>query len=421
MKTLRVVLLLVVGALIAYQPAEAQLRKRLQERAKKRAQERAERKANELADRGVDRVMDSAEERIENAAAASWRSMVNKRTSNNDEPIELGAIEAEPRDAPLVQYRIVTRMGSAGMGAMLARFGGASNSVETYFLSATRQRQDSDDFSTFVDAAAGAYTMVNHEKQRYFTTTLGELMTQFEGQAQQTQAQMDQAMSDAENSGAEVQTSFDIQVIEGKDEMVDGVMTKQTILVLRSDYEGTAQDDQGQVQSFEGTFYTVVDQRLSTQVAGYATIEAFQRRMAETVGANLRQTEMGSMFMQDPRMNASLQEAGKKMAEQQGLPVRSRTFFVQVPAGQELDLDPVLATPDDDPNAGQSSLEDWAVQMEQNQQNQQNGGMGVTEQRVMFSVLSRIGDLTAGGFEASFLEVDPSYTEVDSMQALFME
>lgn len=162
MNPLRLFVLLLLACLMMPQPAEAQLRKRLQDRAKKRAQERLEREAEDLTDRGVDRTMDKIEGGIENAAASSWRSIVNKRTASEEEPAPLGSIEAGPTDAPLVQYRLMSRMGSAGMGAMLARFGGMNRTVDTYYLSATRQRQDSGEFSTFVDASAGSYTMANH-------------------------------------------------------------------------------------------------------------------------------------------------------------------------------------------------------------------------------------------------------------------
>lgn len=359
--------------------AEAQILRRIKEKAQEQVQREANRRAGEAA-------QDAAQDAANNAM-------------NQDKaaPLTFGPNATGPTDAPLLRYHTTTTAHIPGLSRMASLVGVPTDIVQTITLDAHRQRTDNPDGkgSTIVDAANGQFITLDHEARTYRIMTFEEML-----QGLQSNKTTPAPRADAPNQ-VQGEVQFDLKVNRtGKREEIHGTPAEQVILILESRY--TVTDMQSQ-QTQNGKFYLVSDLWMTEQLGGYQTMQAFQQRL----GREMRQAlgaQRPAMPGMDARMGASLARLNEEMGKLQGQPVRTTTWMVLVPADQELDLERIMAPPAE----GQEEPGGLAGLAQRGQ-----GSGTVTQQTTLMRSSSHLSDLTVTGLDPAVLEIPSTYTRVE--------
>ncbi len=397
-------ILLLLAAFFLPETADAQLLKRLKDRAK----ERVEQKVEDKADQAVDRAVDEAAEGVENAAVSAF-----ERRSQAKE-LNLGPNAAGPANAPHVRYRSTTSM-NLGMLGRVARFLGKEieNQSETISIGGDRQRTDTENQSTIIDLGNGSITMLDHQKRQYTVMTFDEMVERMDAAVDEMKAQAErQEQPDTDRPDVEGDVSFDFAMDRtGKTESINGSPSEQILLTLRADFDVQATDDEsGEEARVKGTTYALVDTWTSRQIAGLGTIQDFQRRMAEKMGASLQQSDLGASFAamgMDSRMGELIQEAGKEMQELDGFVVSSTTHLILVPEGETLDVEAALYPPGGNQGGRADALARMSADAE-------GGGNAPPAQQVtLVRITNQVSDLQVDPLPADHFNIPPDYKKVD--------
>lgn len=360
--------------------AEAQILRRLKEKAQEQVQREADRRAGE-----------AAQDAAQNAASNAM---------NQDEAAAptFGPNATGPVNAPLVRYHTTTTAHIPGLSRMASLVGVPTAIVQTITMDAYRQRTDNADGkgSTIVDAAGGRFITLDHEARTYRIMTFEEMVQGLRSE-KTTPAPRQDAPSQVQG-----EAQFDLKVERtGKREEIHGTPTEQLILIMESRY--TVTDAQAQ-QTQNGKFYLVADLWMSEQLGGYQTMQAFQQRMGQEMREALGAQRPGlSMPGMDARMGAAMARLSEEMAKVQGQPVRTTTWMVLVPIDQELDLERVMAPPADGAER-QGGLAGLA-----------QGGQGgtVAQQTTLMRGATDLSDLTVTGLDPNTLDIPSDYTRLD--------
>jgi hypothetical protein len=206
----------------------------------------------------------------------------------------------------------------------------------------------------------------------------------------------------AESDAQDVKGSFEVTdskvdvINTGKRQDINGSSALQTIVTVGGTYVITATDEEtGETEQATGTSYVVYDIWQSKDIAGYQTMMDFQMKMAEGMGDAVANSGLQSMvesMNSMPQVQTSAEEAFEKVDPDNGIPLRSTVYFVQLDEGTEFDLDAVLAgknTATDSPDETPSQI-------------------------VIMSMVTEIGSVTTTPFEESYLEPPADYAQVAS-------
>lgn len=402
-KLTRIVCLSIVAVLLAgaVQDADAQIWKRAKERAKEKINERVERRTDEA----VDEAVDKGEEGVESAVKGAVARMGEEKAAEQVEQYNLGANATGPVDAPQVQYRSATSFDLGGWLGAMARVArqDLSGDVETVTTSATHQRTDGNGVSTIIDTENKRFITLNHERKTYTEKSFEEMAAEVEAQMEQLK---ESAEEEQEGSNTDVELAFDVTTNRtGRTETVNGSSAEQALLLIRTDVTAT---DAETAEMAEGAFHTIVDLWMTEDLAGYETMQAFQKRMAASLGEQLAGngdlSSMLTMMSRDPRLGSSMKKAVEEMQKMQGVPVRSTIYLVAAPKGAELDLE--LAMRPVPEAKGLSGLMKMAEEMSESQE--------VAEQVTLLSLTTQIADLQPNRDVA--FEIPEGYTRVDGTQ-----
>ena len=375
-------------ALLMPQTSHAQLRG-LKDRLKKRAERKIEREIEDRTTRRLEnelnKAIDNSVENIADDIESSIEGMV--MSDEPPPPIELGDNASGAADAPYVSYTIATRVKIGGddmASRLLQRFG---TNEEVIYTHGNKQRVDEGtESSQILDAEGKQNIHLNHKRKEWWSMSFDEMFQSLD----QMRADVEQSRRDAEvNTDInDVNISFDPT---GKTEMINGVSATQVIMTIEGTYETTVVDDSGEEVTMQGTSYVVVDTWQSKEVAGYKTIANYQRAMADVMGNAISGTGFESMFtalQSSPEMKKATEDASRQLNPEEGLPVRTRTYYVQVPEGSSFDREAVLS--------GSANT------------------AGEQSQQILMTLVTEIGNLSTEPFDATMMAPTPGYSEVDS-------
>ena len=381
--------LALAGALMMPQESQAQLRglkDRLQKRAERKIEREIEERTTRRLENELNKAIDNSVENIADDIESSIEGMVF--SDEPPPPIELGDNASGSPDAPYVSYTIATRVKVGGndmASRMLQRFG---TNEEMIYTHGNKQRVDEgSESSEILDADSKQHISIDHERKEWWAMSFEEMFQSLD----QMRADVEQARKDAEvNTNVEdVNISFDPT---GKTKTINGVSATQVIMTIDGTYETTAVDEDGEEFAMKGSYYVVVDTWQSKDVAGYKTIAKYQRAMAEMMGTAISGTGLESMFtalQSSPEMQKATEEASGKLNPGEGLPVRTTTYYVQVPEGTDFDRDAVLS--------GESA-----------------NATDAQSQRVLMTLVTEIGNLSTEPFDESMMTPPSDYSEVES-------
>ena len=243
-------------------------------------------------------------------------------------------------------YTTVTRVEFGGTMGMMARMvpDMESETQQTVFLKGSQMRTDDGDTSTIFDVTEGRYTMVEHPSRTYFTTTLGQMQEQME----QTRERMGRE-SPMVGQGPPPGASFEFEVSmdrTGETRSFDGYTAEQVLLTMEM---VPASPEAEEAAAAMGRTVLFTEMWLSSDFPGADAYRRAQEEMGEAFMAG-GGGEMAGAMAQAMAGNPSFQEAMEKnmaeMKDMEGVPVRTTTHMVSVPAGMEFDAEAVLAAAD---------------------------------------------------------------------------
>ena len=384
-------------AVLAPQVSHAQLRglkDRLQKRAEAKVKRTIEEKTTRRLENELNKVIDNTVDDLANGLESSIEGMVF--SSEPPPPIELEDNATGNPDASYVTYTIATRVQVGGndmASRILQRYGALEEVVYTY---GNKQRTDEGkESSQIMDADTGQNINLDHEKKEWWSMSFDEM---FESLDQMR----DEAIASANEEGEITTNVEDVQFSidrTGKVETINGVSAEQVIMTIGGSYQTNIKDNEsGDETTMQGNTYMVVESWQSKEVAGYNTLASYQQAMAEVVGEALSGSGFQSMFsalQSSPELQEAAEKASKELDQEEGLPVRTKTYYVQVPEGATFDKDAVFA---------ESTSEEFDPNV----------------QRVLMTTISEIGNLTIEPFDESLLAPTAGYTEVESPLKAYM-
>lgn len=398
----RLLILLVLAALVLPDTADAQLLKRLKDRAKERVEKRVEDKADEAVDKAVDKAADN----VEDAAMSAFE----RRTT--PEALNLGENADGPADAPYVRYRSTTSMDLGAMGKMARLFGKElEHQTETVSFSGQRQRTDDENQSTIIDLESNSMIMLDHKNRQYSMWTFSDMAERLDEAMTQMQGQAGQEQPAPNREDLETEISFDMSVDRtGRKESINGSPSEQLLLKLRADFDIQAKDESGEEAHVRGTTYALIDTWTSREIAGFETIQGFQRSMGEKMGASFAEGDVGSSLEamgMGPQLGMLMQEASKELQELDGFVVRSTTHLVLVPEGEELDVEAALRPSSGDAAGSANALAAMAAGMEDGE------NAAPAQQVTLMRITTQVSDLQVDALPDDHFAIPPDYKKVD--------
>lgn len=391
MKTFKYALVFALALLFLMpQTSHAQL-KGLRDRLQKKAEAKIEREIEERTTQRLENELNKAiDKTVENMADNIENSIEGMIMSDDPPPpIELEDNETGAADAPYVSYTIATRIKIGGndlASRILQRFGAQE---EVVYIHGNKQRADeSSESSEIMDADGKQIIHLDHKKKEWWAMSFEEMFESLD----QMKADVTQAYNDTEVSTNVEDVKFSVDRT-GKTETINGVSADQVIMTIEGTYETTVSDEESNEEAtMKGTSYIVIDHWLSKEVAGYQTLADFQKATAEAFGDAMSGTGFESMlsaFQSSPELKKAAEDAADELGPDDGLPVRTRTYYVQVPEGGTFDKAAVLS------GSSTDSPDEFS-------------------QRTIMTLVSEIGNLSTKPFDEAMLAPTAGYTEIDS-------
>ena len=396
MKLFKYTLVLTLALLFLMpQTSHAQL-KGLRDRLQKRAEAKIEREIEERTTQRLENELNKAiDKTVENMADNVENSIEGMIFSDEPPPpIELEDNETGAADAPYVSYTIATRIQIGGTdiaSRMLQRFGTQDEKVYIY---GNKQRADENaETSQIMDAEGKQIIHLDHKKKEWWAMSFEEMFESLD----QMKADVAQAYDDSDMSTNVQDVKFTIDRT-GKTEMVNGTSAEQVIMTVEGTYETTIRDaESNEEATMSGTSYIVMDHWLSKEVAGYQTMMDFQKATAEAFGDAMSGTGFASMmsaFQSSPQLQEAAENAAQELGPDDGLAVRTKTYYVQVPEGGTLDKDAVLS------GSSSDSPDEFT-------------------QRTIMTLVTEIGNLSTKAFDESMLAPTEGYKQIESPMKSF--
>jgi hypothetical protein len=290
----------------------------------------------------------------------------------------------------------------------------------------TRLRTDDNDSSSIVDMAEGRYTMVNHEDKSYYTITMAQMQSQME-QAQEQMAEQNPMAQQGPppNASFEVKMSTDRT---GRTRDFGGYSAEQVLITMEM---VPTSPEAEQSAAMMGNMVLFTEIWMSTDFPGADEYRAAQERMGEAFmeggGADMAGGMAGAM-MGNPGMREALEKNAEVMKDLEGVPVRTVTHMVTVPAGMEFDPDAVLAAEDQPLESGDMpSAEDMARGAARGAMSRRLGGLlgrrnqepqeepdapaGPAAQTITMRSSSTIQEIKTTSLSEDLFQPPPDYTE----------
>lgn len=322
-----------------------------------------------------------------------------------------------------LRYETATKAEFAGaMGTvmrMAARMGGGSTeTLETTSIKGGKMRTDTERSSTIVDLDERRFITINHSAKTYQIMTFDEMaqMAQrMSAEARGGQAgRGDQAAANRDPNDPEVNFKFSIEDARQRDQ-VAGYDASRAYLTMEA--EGQYTPEGSDTREVAGSLVVFTDLWSSRSTPALTARRTFDSTMAQAYGkaaASLAQGMAGA-FASDPKLRAGMEKAAQEAAKIEGLPVRSTTHFVMVPAGKPFDRTAAMAPKPAQQNAAQQSLRGAlsGLMGGRGRQAQQASATGdAPTQATFLTVTTEVRNITLESLAASLFEPPAGYRQV---------
>jgi hypothetical protein len=333
-------------------------------------------------------------------------------------------------------YTTVTKAEFGGsLGTMMGMVSGANEPTkETVYLKGSRMRTDDKDASTIVDLGEGRFTSLNHSDKTYYVFTFQQMQEQMEAALQDAAGAAEAPAARPQPQSEEgPEPQFDVEFSTdrtGRTMDFDGYSAEQVLMTVKVVPKG----EEGQAEGEDnGSMVLLTELWLSKDLPNYEAIRKVQGEEASSMAEHASQgvsQVMEQAFASDPRMKQAFEENAAKLAELDGIAVRTVTSFVLVPPGQELNREAVLAAADQPlgPGAGdviagaaEEGAKDAARSAVRNltrgllgrrQEKPEETEAPAPTQTILMRTTSAMEDVSTAHIADSIFEAPADYTEV---------
>lgn len=237
------------------------------------------------------------------------------------------------------------------VASFAARMSGAkmSDVSTTTYLSGHKMRTDNADDASIVDLDAGRLISVDKKQKTYTSMTFEEMAAMMREAARKAQEQRrEQTASAAKEPDApkgDVKLNYKVSVDRpGDRQKIAGSNAERMFFTIT--LEGEATPEGGKTEQV-GSFVVLMDQWVSTDAPQIAAYKEFSRAYAQKAGEAFHEQRaaLQSIFASDPRVKDGFEAAANEMQKLQGIPLRSTTYMIAVPAGVTFDRKLALDEP----------------------------------------------------------------------------
>lgn len=321
--------------------------------------------------------------------------------------------------APDVTYTTVTSYHFSGfLGRILAR-SLPDALYEDAYLSGDRllTKNREENTGTLIDVASEQFVHIDYGKKTYAPISFEELKALYEQRLEEARQQQN---DNAQNEGAPAsEVTFDVS-IDRTGEMIDynGMACERVVMTLQA--KGTTVDAETD-EEVSGNLVIVTDALITSEVAGYQEMQAFNQKLAEKMGRVLTggtsQDEALAAIAQalgsdDAGLKASLEKAQAELEGLEGMAVKTIMHMVSVPYGTDYNPD-LLA------ESGQAAQEEAPKKrrglggLKKLVEEAAAGQTGQPAQKTIFSIESRVEDAQQATVPAGTLDVPADFKRVD--------
>ena len=311
-----------------------------------------------------------------------------------------------------------------------ARFGGGDRDADkstTTYLSGHKLRTDNARSSTIVDVEAGRLTSIDHKEKTFTSFTFDEMAAIAKRMQDSMQVAMQRAKEQAKeqpkspNQKGDVKLEYKLSVDRpGDRSKIAGYDAERLFMTITMQADVTPEGEKTQ-EAGKMVFFT--DEWISKDAAQVAAMKEFTRAYAQKVGSAFREEtrSMQAAFNTNPQLKEGFEAAAKERAKLPGVPLRTTTYVVFVPAGLEFDrqlaLNDVAASPkpDSSEKKGGGGLRGMmrGLQKAAEEANKKSDKPAAPpKQGTMMSVTTEVQSVETGRIDAAIFSPPAGYREI---------
>jgi hypothetical protein len=238
------------------------------------------------------------------------------------------------------------------VASFAARIGGGSmhDVPTTTYLSGHKMRTDNGNTAAIIDVDAGRMISIDNTQKTYTSMTFDEMaamMREVQRKAEASRSEQAQRApaKDPDAPKGDVKLNYKVAVDRpGQREKVAGANAERMFVTITLEAEATPEG--GKTEQV-GDFVVLMDQWISTDAPQIAAYKEFSQAYAKKAGQAFHEQRQAlqSIFASDPRVKEGFEAAAKEMQKLQGIPLRSTTYMIVVPAGVTFDRKLALDEP----------------------------------------------------------------------------
>lgn len=330
-------------------------------------------------------------------------------------------------DAQDISYTSLTSMEFGGaMGMMMRMVPDAGKaSRQTTLIKGSLMRTDDEKSSTIMDMAEGRYTVLDHEAKSYFTMTLADMQAQMA----EAQARMAEENPMAAQGAPMEEGAFDLKFSTdrtGRTRNFDGYSAEQVLMTMEM---VPTSPEAMEAAAVTGRTVMFTELWISSDFPEAQAYREAQQKLGEAFAEGGGAGMMGAMsqaLAASPGMQEAFQKNWEEMKDMEGVPVRTVTHMVSVPAGVEFDPNAVLAAADkpletvDMPSASDVAKDAARGAMgrrlgglmgRRQQEAQPEAPAGPATQTITMRAVSTIEEIKTGPLSGDLFQTPPDYKE----------
>ncbi len=327
-----------------------------------------------------------------------------------------------------LRYNESTRMRLEGLG-IVGRALGRVGSEEEVFLKGDKMLVRSEDGAdTVTDLESDRFIYINNDDEEYAIVTFEEMAEEMGRMMEEGAGRMQEAEREAEAQGTEQDFDFDFSAeATGERDEINGYDAEQMLMTLRVAFTVEGEGEEGEVQTARGNFYALVDTWLTEEVPNYDQLSAFReeqaRKMGEAMGAaggaGSMMEAMQTAMQQDERMGAAMAKVAEEMAKVEGAPVRTVTYYILAPEGEDLNVDLALGR-EEKPARRRGlgglvggALRNRGINVGGADEESEEGKMEISEQKTLLSITTEMTDIETDNLDPEIFLPREDYQQVE--------
>ena len=306
-----------------------------------------------------------------------------------------------------------------------AKLGGGDmhNIPGTTYLSGHKLRTESGDHATIIDADAGRYISIDNKQKTYTSMTFEQMAAAIRAATDSAQAHVKQQgnQKSADERNGEVDLKYNFAVDKSSErQKIAGYDVERSFYTIT--LEADAKPQNGQAEQ-SGAMVFLVDQWTSRDAPQAQAMREFQKAYMEKAGQAYRSSldALRSAFASDPRIKTGLEATAKEMQKVDGIPLRSTTYVVLVPAGMQfnraLALGDASSQADAKPKGGGFKGLIGKVKAAAEEANKQPSDKAVAPtQATLITMSDEVRSVTTGALSPDLFAPPAGYREVTPRQ-----